>query len=256
MQAFAYLLVNDLVNLQVLVNSFLNSEYVGNTIEFNLGRYIMRVVLVEPDGILLERVLARKGLFGIVVECGKSLQQGIAILLVGNTQDGCLVELAVDLFIFCFKGLNLAIYGLVMKGATWCELDFFLMTAFFLCPVDIFGDHLVLGFNRHQDTFKVFASLGPELVKRHGCIKNHMPFIVAMEFLLLNAVDAATLVTSCIQIVEILDDASFGEGNGKCVHCMMPMIVAFCPVFDALYLFAGLVGISFCQPKRIVFFPV
>ena len=68
LKAFAYLLINDFVNLQVFIDGFLNSEYINNAIEFYFRGHTMRVVLVKPKWILLKGVFACKGFLGVVVE--------------------------------------------------------------------------------------------------------------------------------------------------------------------------------------------
>ena len=59
--------------------------------------------------------------------------------------------------------------------------------------------------------------------------------------------DAARLVTACIHVAEILNDASFGKGDSEGIHGMMAMVVALCPILDVPDNISILVEICFCQ---------
>ena len=74
-----------------------------------------------------------------------------------------------------------------------------------------------------------------------------MVLVVTVQFFLLNAIDAAALITSGIHVIQILNDASFGKGDSEGIHGMMAMVVALCPILDVPDNISILVEICFCQ---------
>ena len=150
----------------------------------------------------------------------------------------------------------MAIDGFVVQLATWSQLDFFPSTSFDLALVDILGHHFILCLDGNKDVFELSFGFGSEQIKRHRRMEPQFPSPVAVEAALLDAIDAATAVTPGIQVVEVLYEGGLCECDSQCVHGMVAMVIALCPVLNPPDNASVLVLVSLCESQPLVLVPV
>ena len=72
------------------------------------------MVGIQPNGVLLKRILSRESLFGVVAKSRKSLGQCLSVPPIRHAKYGVLSEFAIHYSIFGLKVLYLAVYCLIM----------------------------------------------------------------------------------------------------------------------------------------------
>ena len=95
-----------------------------------------------------------------------------------------------------------------------------------------------------------------EFAKWHRWNKPQLIVFITVEFFLLYSIYAATLVTACVEVVEILYVTVSCKGNGQSIHSMVAMIITFCPIFYTSYLSSIMIFNNLCKPELVVFVPI
>ena len=101
----------------------------------------------------------------------------------------------------------------------------------------------------------MFLCLRTEFVQGNGRNKPEVAVNV-FQFFLFNGVNAARLVASSVQVVQILYEATFCKGYGEGIHGMMAVVIAFGPVLYLTDNTPVLVLYGICHTQGIILFPV
>ena len=80
--------------------------------------------------------------------------------------------------------------------------------------------------------------------------------LIPIKFFLFYCINTTGLITSGIQIIQILYITSFCKCNSQRIHCMMTMIITFCPVLYTTNFATILIFDYLSKSQFIIFFPI
>ena len=143
-----------------------------------------------------------------------------------------------------------------MKLSAWCELYLGVEALLALRLVYVACNHFVFCLDGDEDVLKMVFCLRTEFIQWNRWVEAQLVVLVAIEFLVFYAIDALRTVASCIQVVQILDEGRFGERDGKCIHCVVTMVVSLGPILDSADGVSIFVLECFCEAELVVFVPI
>ena len=135
-----------------------------------------------------------------------------------------------------------------MQLPTRCQLDFFIYPVFAFRPVYIRCYNLIFCLYRNQNIFKMPFRFCSEYITWHRRDKLQFTTLIPEKFFLFNGIYTSRFITFSIQVIQILDNASFRKGYCQSIHCMMTMVIPFTPVFYITYFTTIFVIPYICKP--------